>query len=420
MMKVVYYIDAPGGTGKTFLLNLILAKVRAQGNIALAVASSGIATTLLSGGRTAHSTFKLPINLNHIEYPACNISKNTGTAKLFKKSKIIVWDESTMSHKNALEALDRTLQDLRGNRNLMGNMVVLLACDFRQTLPIIARGTMADELQACLKNSYIWPAVRKFKLTTNMRVYLSGANPTDKYADQLLNLGKGKFANDRSVIGFPENFCNMVEDLIGLEEKVFPNIKSNFENYQWLTERAILAPKNECVNIINTRILQKLPGAVKSYVSIDTVVDINNAVHYPTEFLNSLEPPGMPPHNLTLKIGSSIMLLRNLDAPKLCNGTRLMVKTLLPNVIEAVILTGCAKGEDVFIPKIPLIPTDLPFEFKRLQFPLKLAFAMSINKSQGQSFKVVGLNLLDPCFSHGQLYVGCSRVGNRRTIYLNT
>lgn len=112
------------------------------------------------------------------------------------------------------------------------------------------------------------------------------------------------------------------------------------------------------------------------------------------------------------------MLLRNINQPKLCNGTRLAVKKLLNNLIEATILTGKFKGEDVLIPRIPMIPNDLPFNFKRLQFPVRLAFVMTINKSQGQSLEVCGLNLEDSVFSHGQLYVACSRVGKPSALFI--
>lgn len=180
-----------------------------------------------------------------------------------------------------------------------------------------------------------------------------------------------------------------------------------------------MAPKNVHVNAINHQIQEKLPGDVTTYKSVDTVMNQDEAVNYPVEFLNSLEPSGMPPHCLNLKVGSVIMLLRNMNPPKLCNGTRLAVKKLMPNLIEATILTGKAKGEDVLIPRIPMIPTDIPFEFKRLQFPIRLAFAMTINKSQGQTLQVCGINLEEPRFSHGQLYVACSRVGLPKNLFIH-
>lgn len=144
----IFFLDAPGGTGKTFVLNLILAAIRSKNEIALAVASSGIASTLLSGGRTAHSAFKLPLNLNQTEKPCCNIGKRSNMATVLKMCKIIVWDECTMAHKKSLEALDRTLQDLKENNHPMGNTLIMLAGDFRQTLPVIPRSTPADELNA--------------------------------------------------------------------------------------------------------------------------------------------------------------------------------------------------------------------------------------------------------------------------------
>lgn len=134
-------------------------------------------------------------------------------------------------------------------------------------------------------------------------------------------------------------------------------------------------------------------------------------MNFPTEFLNSLDISGLPPHSLALKVGVPIIMLRNLNPPRLCNGTRLAVQHLRNNVIEATILTGPFRGENVLLPRIPMRPTDAPVEFSRLQFPVRLAFAMSINKAQGQTLRHCGVHLEDPCFSHGQLYVACSRVG---------
>ena len=112
------------------------------------------------------------------------------------------------------------------------------------------------------------------------------------------------------------------------------------------------------------------------------------------------------------------MLLRNLNPPKLCNGSILIITNLQNNLIEAKILTSQYKGEEVMFPKIPLIPSDYPFNFIKLQFPIKLCFSMTINKSQGQSFKVMVLDLETECFAHGQLYVGCSRARKEKKIYI--
>ncbi|XP_071565387.1 uncharacterized protein [Temnothorax nylanderi] len=220
----VFFLDAPGGTGKTFLINLLLAKVRSERGIALAVASSGIAATLLEGGKTAHAAFKLPLNLNHAETPLCNISKQSNMAQVLQDCKLIVWDESTMAHKGGFEALSTTLKDIRGNDGVMGGVTVLLAGDFRQTLPVVPRGTRADEVKACIKASHLWPLIWKLSLRKNMRVYLRGDVSAGQFSKLLLKIGDGKYPESEGKVIIPEGLGLVVTTLANLIEKIYPDI----------------------------------------------------------------------------------------------------------------------------------------------------------------------------------------------------
>jgi hypothetical protein len=179
--------------------------------------------------------------------------------------------------------------------------------------------------------------------------------------------------------------------------------------------RVVLCPTNDECFALNTQILQKLKGESICYRSIDSVAcdDPTEADNYPVEFLHGLTPSGMPVHHLELKIGTIIVLLRNLNTLKgLCNGTRMVIRQLMRNFLDVEVLTGPAVGERSVIPRIDLAPSDtgLPFTLRRRQFPIAVAFAMTINKAQGQTFDRIGLYLASPVFSHGQLYVAFSRV----------
>ena len=160
MFRCVFCHVFEGGTGKTFLINLLLAKIRLSGSIALATASSGIAATLLAGGRTAHSTFRIPLNLVVNETPTCSIPKNGQEAELLRNAKLIIIDECSMLNKRAFEAVDRLLQDIRDSPAVFGGLTVVAAGDFRQCLPVVPSGSSADQLYACLKASVLWPKVQ--------------------------------------------------------------------------------------------------------------------------------------------------------------------------------------------------------------------------------------------------------------------
>ena len=124
----------------------------------------------------------------------------------------------------------------------------------------------------------------------------------------------------------------------------------------------------------------------------------------------SITPTGMPPHRLNLKVGCTVMLLRNLCSKRgLCNGVRLKVLHIHTSLLHCEIITGSQCGKQVLIPKL-----NLPFTLQRIQFPLRLSYSMTINKSQGQTFNNVGIYLPVPVFYHGQLYVAFSRA---RTLY---
>lgn len=251
-----------------------------------------------------------------------------------------------------------------------------------------------------------------------MRVFLNNDIESGEFCKNLLEIGEGKFISDLDNNISLLSVAFMVDDINDLINKVFPDVQNLYQDDNYICKRGILAATNQIVNTVNEIIIKMIPGEKVIYKSYNTTVDKMKSVNYPLEFLNSIEMSGLPSHRLVLKIGSPIMLLRNINAPKMCNGTRLIVTRLMMHIIEAKIITGCGKGEIVYISKIPIVPSDSPIHFRRLQFPIKLCFAMSINKSQGQTFKVVGINLIKPCFSHGQLYVALSRVGSKNNLYV--
>jgi len=203
------------------------------------------------------------------------------------------------------------------------------------------------------------------------------------FADWLLLLGSGQLPTVDGVQDTVEIPREMVCDVIGLIDFVYPQ-HMLLANVDGFARKIVLCPRNEECRQIN-----RIEGAERTYTAINTVVidDPDEEANYPTEFLNSLELNGLPPFKLTLRVGAIVMFLRNLDPKrKLCNGTRLVVTELRLYNFRARMLSGEGSAQDdVIIPAIPITAggeDDLPFKMKRVQFPVRLSFAMTINKSQ--------------------------------------
>ncbi|HEV7738154.1 MAG TPA: AAA family ATPase [Chlamydiales bacterium] len=419
----LFFVNGPGGTGKSFIWSTLAHALRAEGKIVLCVASSGIASLLLPGGRTAHSTFAIPIPT--LDTSMCLIRRGSDKAQLMQEISLIIWDEAPMQHRHVMETVDRTLRDLRQEPDIcFGGIPVAWGGDFQQTLPVVPKGRKEDIVAACLQKSYLWQQVKVLHLTENMRVERN--NPESIiFAQWLLDVGSGKDLPIDHKMAIPPHMLTpqTVDELIN---EIYPNIEhGDTLTPDYFLKRAILAARNDEVSTINANVLERFPGREWTLHGVDKIVedrqnpDIDYAIHYPLEFLNSIEMGGLPPAVMRVKKGVPLMLLRNLNPNEgLCNGTRLLLLKASNRVLHVCILTGPKANTTAFIPRIILQTNeeDFPFTLSRRQFPVRLAFGMTINKAQGQSLDTVGLNIFSPVFSHGQLYVGMSRGTNWRKV----
>ncbi|KAH1189293.1 ATP-dependent DNA helicase PIF1 [Glycine max] len=277
---------------------------------------------------------------------------------------------------------------------------------------------------------------------------------TATFAKWILDIGDGIIGDendDYATIQVPAHLLiTQYDDSIsGIVKSTFPDLDQHHNNPEFFKSKAILVSTNETIEQINHYVLSFIPdnylitylidtcsvkniiteiaifqiiGDHMEYLSSDSVdkSETNEDSYFQsitTKFLNSLNTSGLPTHSIKLKIGSPIMLLRNLDQNQgLCNGIRLVVTKMTKHVIAAEIISGKNIDLAVYIPRMSMSPSQSPWPFKLLkrQFPIMLSYAMAINKSQGLLLSMVGLYLPKPVFTHGQLYVALLRVNSTK------
>ena len=260
--------------------------------------------------------------------------------------------------------------------------------------------------------SPLYPYFKEFKLTQNMRTDTAEI----EFSNYILRLGEGREENiieiSENTVMIPKEY--LVPHMNALIEKVFPTLESKTDDWKCLTEGTIYTPLNTHMQHVNSICMSRFPGQKKVYLSSDSIIQEDQKDSIPEEFLNSLTPSGMSDHQLILKQGAPVMLLRNLQAGPNCslrNGTRMIVRQLMERTVDCEVTAGTCKGARIFLPRIPMYDrsNEFPFTLVRRQFPIRVAFAVTINKGQGQENQKVGIYLPEPVFAHGQLYTAFSR-----------
>ena len=392
----------------------------------MAMATSGIAGTLLPGGSTVHSKVKVPIEVT--DESECWYKDSSGTADMIKRAKLMVIDEITRGHKYLFETVDRSLRKTRNIDKPFGGLTTLLSGDWKQTLPVCRRGGKPEVLNSILKKSKLWKSIQVFKLEQNMRLEKSTCPEEQEFHKWQIQVGEGtektypEMGKD-DLIKIPEKLRSKSANLKEFCSEIFPDLstvidhgmKNRHETPEWvdyLVERAILCPKNVNCKDVNRICMDMVGGQPMVYRSSDKMLNPTEAINFPTEFLNEVYASGMPDHLLVLKKGTPIMLLMNLDKENgHANGARYVVMDMTPKIIYALGISEENRGKILLIPRIRFHPKgELSFEMERIQFPVRSCFGMTSDKSQGQSLKIVGANLTEDFFAHGQLYVVISRV----------
>jgi hypothetical protein len=445
-----FFIQGQGGCGKTTLAKKLMAYARSKGHVALGCASTALAATNYDDFTTAHSLFCFPViedgDNDVSEPPSCNFMTNPQKLELIMAARVLIWDEMPCNHKQLYESAYRATNGFKGK-------ILICMGDWRQIMPIIKYGTREEIVEACIKSSYLWHEFVVLTLTINMRLqrlhselmallhekgprYVNTEEYKEKqvaldhqisYGKMILAIGEGRFDHDdldilndnkydASQIYRLPTLPYYLEDPDSMKKALDWLYPNGFDSNA-MTNSCILAARNDKGDMWNKMVQDMNPNEAVEYKSRDKLCEVDDphghlARMMTTEVLNNFNNNGIPPHTLTLKVGDVCLVMRNLSKTHgLVTNKRVRILKLMPHCIKVQTMDPIPKV--TIIPRLRFkfrLPLGESFQVMRTQFPLRLAYCMSYNKSQGQTLERVLLDITTPPFAHGHLYVALSRV----------
>ena len=381
-------ITGPAGTGKSYLIKDIKNWANFQDyNIAI-TAMTGIASFII-GGTTLHSWAGIGLGDKPAEYLANKIKKNFHTKMKWWKTKILVIDEVSMLTAELFEKLEYIGRLVRGNEKPFGGIQLVLSGDFCQLPPIDKQ----KEAKFCFESSK-WDSCIYNTITFN-KIFRQD-DPVLQYCLNEIRMGR-----------CPEDVKNIINDRLGKEYNNDNGIKPT----KLYSHRA-------SVNNFNQEQLKKLNSDI---ISFDATYEIANYTKMPTpkqreKTLSILDKNAPYDTHLQLALGAQVVLLVNLDIDNgLVNGSRGVITNFRMDTPIVKFVNGM---------EIPIISYSWEHEgnptYIRKQIPLKLAWATTIHKSQGQTLDLVEIDIGDNIFECGQTYVAMSRVKTLEGLFINS
>jgi ATP-dependent DNA helicase PIF1 len=339
------------------------------------------------------------------------IQPNDPRGELIRVAALVICDEAPMGNKAVLACVDETCRRVMHSDGLFGGKVVILLGDFRQTCPVIRKGSRAQVIDASIKSWPFWDNLKIYHLTER---YRNAADP--EFAEFVDEIGDGA-GPDVSLA-----MLHTVEHIEDVIRFVYP--PDILLNSAACLKRSILTPTNHQVDTYNNEILKRIYGEERTYLAADSLKEVNSAglvsPNSALDYIAKQTPPGLPSHTLTVKVNGIYRLIHNFSIDcGLVKNVR-VIMTEVSNRLITVRLLKIWNGilhteeDDILIPRISftyVLPSG--HTLLRRQFPFAPGYATTFNSCQGLNLDAVGVDVTTPVFSHGQLYTALSRIPNR-------